>query len=140
MRWKTTDELSDSLEKAAWPEAVIREVMDLLTESGYLDDRRYAGAYTARRRAQGYGDSRIRSELLRKGIPAQYADEALQSDKSSTHESDELSSRLRKAVRKAAIGRNLNDPHDIQKTMASLIRKGYTYREARHAVAEYLSE
>ena len=136
LRWKTTKEMKEALRESAWPESVIRETVDLLTEASYLDDRRYAEAYFARRSAQGFGIRRIRAELLQKGISKELADEVLEAS-----ESDSTSDPgLQKAVRKAMLGKNIEDAHDRQKAVAALIRKGYSYPKAMAAVEEFRGE
>ena len=137
IRWKTTEEMTLSLRDGAWPDIVIRETVDKLLESGYLNDRRFALSFAAHRSAKGYGSRRVLSELLQKGISPTLAREAVQE---STGIGGELEDGLKKALRKAAAGRNLEDLHDRQKAVASLVRKGYSYREAKDAVESLVTD
>ena len=43
------------------------DVIDLLVQKGYLNDRRYAEIYVARRKR--YGPARLREELRNRGVP-----------------------------------------------------------------------
>ena len=137
MRWKTTEEMIQSLSDGAWPDMVIRETVDLLLESGYLNDRRFALSFAAQRSAKGFGGRRILSELLHKGIAPAIAREAVQE---STEIEGEFEDGLKKALRKATAGRDLEDLHDRQKAIASLVRKGYSCREAKDAVELLISD
>jgi SOS response regulatory protein OraA/RecX len=51
------------------------EVIDWLTQKGYLNDRRFAEAYVARRKR--YGRSRLRSELTDRGVSDSIADDVV---------------------------------------------------------------
>ena len=135
-RFRTTAELSKWLRESAWPDAVIQETIKLLLDAGYLDDARYCEAYVARRQAQGYGGRRIRAELLQKGIPRELLDETSTASEDDGFPDDGL----QKALRKAVSGKNLSNPRDFEKAMASLVRRGYSYREARNAVERVRSE
>ena len=52
-----------------------REVLDLLTQKKFLNDRRYAENYVERRKNRGA--SLLRQELIGKGVAAELADEIL---------------------------------------------------------------
>ena len=59
------------------PEA-IDEVVDELSESGVLDDARYAERFTEdRRELNGWGPERIGLDLSRRGVPAELIEPAL---------------------------------------------------------------
>ncbi len=136
IRWRTTEEMKQALREGAWPDMVIRETVDHLLESGYLNDRRFAVSFAAHRSAKGYGSKRVFSELLQKGISRTLAEEVIRSGETD----GETKAGLLKALRKAAAGRDLENLHDRQKAIASLVRKGYSYREAKDAVESLISD
>ena len=129
-RFRTTAEMTRRLRDSAWPEDVIQETIALLLDSGYLDDARYAEAYTARRQAQGYGSRRIRAELLQKGVPREILEKCTPAEESAPAND----TALKKALRRAANGRDLTNPREFQKAVASLIRKGFSFSQAKEAV------
>jgi len=71
-------EMERKLRDRSYPAGVCGEVIDCLTKSGYLDDRRFAErwAESAVRNGRGYGQ-RLRLELLRKGIDREIVTEVV---------------------------------------------------------------
>lgn len=60
------------------PESVADRVVDRLRELGYLDDARFAAAYTSGRfQARGYGPRRILQDLRRRGVSDAVARQAV---------------------------------------------------------------
>ena len=119
-------ELRDKLRRKANPdEAEMEEILDWLTEMGFLDDRSYAASVVCHCGGKGYGRQRAVSELNRRGIDRTLWEEALQE----LPETDEALDRLIRA--------KLRDPGDrdeVRKVYASMMRRGYSHEDVRKAL------
>ena len=121
-------ELRDKLtQKGESPEAAAAAV-DWLCEKGLLDDGRYAGMVVRHYAAKGYGQSRVRQELQRRGVPRELWEESL---RELAEPEDKLD---------AYLASKLKDPDDraqVQRVSAALIRRGFSWEEIRAALARY---
>jgi len=109
------------------------ETVRWLVTLGYINDADYAGLIVRHYSDRGYGVSRIRDELYKRGIPRDLWDEKLAMlDESGT--SDATLEFLRKKLGES------KDKDDLRRATDSLVRRGFTYEEARAAVNKYLSE
>ena len=109
------------------------ETVKWLVELGYINDADYAGLIVRHYSIKGFGISRIRDELYKRGIPRDLWDEKLAMlDESGT--SDATLEFLRKKLGES------KDKDDLRRATDSLVRRGFTYEEARAAVNKYLSE
>lgn len=135
-RARTVREVRQKLAQRGFGEAVAEQVVSRLVERGHLDDEAYARAYArARFETRGHGPQRIRSDLLRRGVPAAFIDVAL----------EELVARedLMEAARRHAEKRwqrlaGEPDPRKRRKKLYDyLLRRGYGY-DTIQKVAEEL--
>lgn len=124
-------EMRDKLvEKGESPENA-EYCADWLCEMGLINDEIYAGMVVRHYAAKGFGQSRIRQELRRHGVPNEYWDEAL----SEMPQQDDKLHRF--------ISSRLTDPNDraqIQKISNSLYRRGFSWDQIKHALNEFTSE
>ena len=124
-------ELRDRLLRAGMSEERAEECLDWLDERRFLDDAEYAGAVARHYAAKGYGAGRVKSELRRRGIGRDLAEEALEELPGNTEMLD------------AFIARRLRDPNDrdsVRKIGAALFRRGYSWEEIRAALRRFHSE
>ncbi len=135
MRSRTQRELREALRLAAYPEAVIERVMERMNEAGYIDDGDFAKGWASSRSAKGMGTRRIRMELRQKGVAQETIEETL-----SELDEDDLFEGAMKVARKAARGKDLSSAADRRKISAALIRRGYDYATARHALSVLIEE
>lgn len=70
-------EVQTRLQQAGFSPPVIAETLDWLQSLGYLDDARFARRYALEKYKRGYGISRIRGELGRRGISSELSDQIL---------------------------------------------------------------
>jgi regulatory protein len=121
-------ELKTYLEgKRVEPDA-IDEVVAELSESGILDDARYAQRFTEdRRELMGWGPERIEQDLSRRGIPADLIESAL----AARTREDELA-----AARGVLAERyeSLEDDRTRNRAWQLLVRRGYDSELAYDAV------
>lgn len=135
VRARSKKELRDALSLCAYPENTVARVLDALEEARYLSDEDFASQWAASRQAKGLGARRIRQELRRKGID----DDAFAEASDILNEESQLQAAL-VCARKAARGKDLNDPNDQRKLLASLARHGFDFSLAKQALASLLSE
>ena len=107
------------------------ETVKWLVELGYINDSDYARLIVSHYSGKSYGTSRIRDELYKRGIPRDMWDEKLASlDETEMH--DTALEFLRKKLRGS------EDKDDLRRVSNALVRRGYSYDEARAAVSRYL--
>ncbi len=121
-------ELRDKLtQKGESPENA-QAAADWLEDRGFLNDERYAAMVARHYAGKGYGVGRVRQELLRRGVPREYWEAALE-------ELPESKDRL-----DAFLRARLRDPEDraqVQKVSAALLRRGFSWEEIRAALARF---
>jgi regulatory protein len=108
-------------------------IMASLTEDRYVDDRRYAAAFTREKSSlQGWGTVKIRFQLRGKGIPDEIISEAL-----GEIDPDKAASKLEKlAADKYRLLQG--DPQCRLKLLKALLSRGYGYDEVEAAVNRIL--
>ena len=124
-------ELKDKLLRRGTDEQSVEDCIAWLDEHGFLDDGEYAGAVARHYTAKGYGAGRVKSELRRRGIERELADETLEALPENTEKID------------AYIARRLNDPKDrdsVRKIGAALFRRGDSWEEIRAALRRFDTE
>ena len=121
-------ELKDKLLRRGVDEQRAEDCVEWLAERGFLDDGEYAGAVARHYSSKGYGAGRVKSELRRRGIERELADETLSELPENTDKLD------------AFIARRLGDPSDrdsVRKVSAALFRRGYSWEEIRAALRRF---
>jgi regulatory protein len=128
VRDRSVAELRGYLEGKRVEPETIDGVIEELSESGILDDARYAERFTEDRRSlMGWGRERIEQDLSRRGIPSELIEPAL-ADRS---REDEL------AAARALLGRRfgpLGDDRARNRAWQLLVRRGYEPELAYDAV------
>ena len=124
----TEAEMREWLVKREAEETEIERTIAFLTENLALDDRAYALAFTADKRdLSGWGQDRIRGDLLRRGIDRHLVEEALAADN--------CESEIERAVRVLKErGADLSDDRGRQRALGLLARRGYEAEEAYAAI------
>ena len=102
---------------------LIEQVLDRLTEQGYLSELRFLTSYVNMRRQKGFGPLRIMLELKQRGIPESQIAESVESN--AQHWS-ELAQRL--AAKKQQQAKT-----PIQQ-MRFLLSRGFSPEQARRAI------
>ena len=100
-----------------------------LIERRLLDDAAYAESVVRSYARRGYGAARIRQELTRRGVDRGTAEAALLGY---APERAQLRALLDKRLRG-----NVSDRKEIDKAVAALQRRGFSWQEIRDALAEY---
>lgn len=108
----------------------IDEVVARCLDYGFINDAEYAAAIARHYAGRGYGPGRVRTELIRRGIPKELWDAALAELPEDTDTIDRvLASRLR--------GRDAGDRKERDKAANALYRRGYSWEDIRAALARY---
>ncbi len=127
-RMYSRKELQTRFSKRGTPSAVADTAIDWLENHGYLDDRQYAQAIVRHYSSKGYGLSRLRSELYKRGIDRELRDEVLTLLPDSSQTIDRL---LRNRLH------NPEDRDELRKAGSYLSRRGFTWEEITAAIERY---
>lgn len=104
-------------------DATLELVFGRLVERGYLDDQKFAEYYVENRfTRKGASQRRLRSELMKKGVPGSIIANVL--EESPRDEQDEL----QKAIAKK------RSRYNNSKLLAYLVRQGFEYQMAKDAI------
>jgi regulatory protein len=124
-RPRSAGELRARLLEKDWTDAAtVDEVLQRLSEYGYLDDEKFAQNYAAYQlRQKSVGRRRLERELRQRKVDAETAEAALDEVFSEVSEDELLDAAIAKRLR--AKGRP-NTPAEIQNLAAFLFRRGFT--------------
>lgn len=134
LRPMSRKELAKKLTEKGEDRDISENVSERMAELGLIDELSYSRAVVRHYAEKGFGRSRIISELIRRGIPRDLFEEALE-------EMPDQEDRIDSFIR-----RRLTDPGDrkeIKRISDALFRKGYSWSEIRAAferVGEDLNE
>ena len=111
------------------------EAVSQMKEYGYLDDRRYAGKLARKFvEVRKYGKNRAKMMMIQKGLGPSIADEAL-----SRYSADDMVEEITAIIEKKYMDKLSADGNEgmkeMQKVMAALARRGYSYEDIKKAVS-----
>jgi regulatory protein len=116
-------ELERRLREKNYPEPIIRQVIQRLKEYRYLDDQAFARQWARDRiTRRGWGPSRLRFELKRKGIAKEWIEETL---RELFEERDEETLALDLITHRLK-GQGLGDVREQRRWFSYLLRRGYS--------------
>ena len=107
------------------------ETVRWLTQLGYINDSDYATLIVRHYSSKGFGVARIKDELYKRGIPKDMWDDKL----ASLDDEDMQDTALEFLTKKL---RGSDDKDDIRRAYDALIRRGFSFDDARAAVNKYL--
>ena len=108
------------------------ETVRWLVELGYINDSDYATLIVRHYSSKGYGEARIRDELFKRGIPRDLWDDVLSGLDSADMEVIALEF-LKKKLRGS------DDKDDLQRALNALVRRGFSFDDARAAINRYIA-
>ena len=129
-RERTTGEIREYLESREHPVDIIEETIALLVQRRYLDDRRYAEAFTRLQGSREKGPTVIRQKLKAKGILL--GDSEISIIVEAAQGKSDLE-RAREIVEKRYPDFS-TDLKVAQKAYLALVRRGFSYSIAREVV------
>jgi len=106
------------------------ETVQWLVELGYINDSDYATLIVRHYSGKGYGVTRIKDELYKRGIARDLWDEKLDDIDESEMEDTALA-----FIKKKMRGGTEKD--DLRRASDALVRRGYSYEEAKSAINRY---
>ena len=121
-------ELSKKLREKGFDPETADYCVDWVTERGLLNEESYAAAIVRHYAAKGYGESRVRQELQRRGLSRELWEDALAAMPEDTAKIDRF------------IAQRLTDPDDqdaVRKLTAALFRRGFGMEEIRRALERF---
>ena len=124
-------ELYDRLTSKGESQENSEETVAWLVSLGYINDETYALQIVEHYSYKGYGLARVRDELYKRGIPRDMWDSvltAIDNDGASDAAVAFLSKKLRGSL----------EQNDIRKARDALVRRGFSYDDAKLAVTKYL--
>jgi len=149
---KSAKEIARKLAEKEFSPVSIARVMGLLTKNGYIDDTAFAEQLIRHRyNTSGHGKKRIVGELVQKGVSKQDIiaafnlvfdeDEAYaEIDASADAEFAAATMALEKKLRSRDIDDIADDPKEIQRLVAFLARRGFTYDVIKRVMTRLLEE
>lgn len=109
-------------------QALLREVVEQLTQDGLLSDERFTETYLRYRSSKGFGPIRIGAELREKGVAEHVIGQYLNS-------SDEKWYRLALVVKNKKFGSDTTkDIHEKARQMRFLVNRGFVRDQVNKAV------
>lgn len=104
-------------------------IVNALADDGFVDERRYAGAFTREKaRLTGWGPIKISAALVAKGIPRDIIKEAI--EEASDDEAMSKLTSLLKAKQRTVEG----EPDAKLRLIRFALQRGYEYNQVRKAV------
>ena len=123
-------ELSDKLIKN-YPEDLCRLVVDLMCEHGLIDVEKYSEKLYRAYINKGWGKSKIRFELRRKGLP----DSLISQQEEEYDTEDFIDEIIRLVNKKYADKLDFSDYKSVQRVTAALARRGFGYEDIKLALS-----
>lgn len=115
-------------EKGETPENA-EAAADWLEDIGALNEGDYARSIVRHYSARGYGIQRIRQELLRRGIPRELWEDAME-------EQSDPDDRILAFINQKMRGHE-GDPRQLKRTTDALLRRGFRWEEIRAGLNRY---
>lgn len=132
-RARTTGELRRTLGDKGFAADIVDDTVAALEQMGLVDDAAHAVAYARGRFAgRGHGPSRIRKDLVQRGVAKEHIEAAL----ATLAEAEDVAGRARDdaAKRWASLASEADPRRRRKKTLDFLLRRGHSFDDARQAV------
>ncbi|MBN1778140.1 MAG: regulatory protein RecX [Clostridiales bacterium] len=136
LRARSRSEIETWLTDACYLADTVEIVLTKLQGNGLLNDRTFAAQWARERSARQIGKARILHELRRKGVENALAEQAVaaldleQQDANACKLAEKLAKRYRNDTAENA----------RRKTIQAMLRRGYSYGEAKRALEEILGD
>ena len=128
IRERSSEELRMRLRGAGFTPETIDGVILRLQEIGYLDDLKFARDYVAEKRRSGWGDRRVRQELMRKGVGREAIETVLAEDLADDEAASEQWEVLLALVRRRFGSEFRTDSGAAERRLAGFMaRRGYDW-------------
>jgi len=140
-RAMSAGELRQKLEGRAEQPGDVRPVLERLRQHGYLDDRRFAEAYsTARLANEGFGKMRVLKDLRRRRVAPGLARETVDQVFEGADECALILEYLRRKYRRVVLETFLAEPRNLASAYRRLRTAGFTAGNAIHVLKRYSAQ
>lgn len=123
-------ELYDKLIKN-YPADLCDYVVELMTDFGYIDEQKYLEKLYAAYMNKGWGKSKIRFELKRKGLP----ESLIREHEEEYDEKDFIDEIIQLVNKKYSSKLDFDDYASVQRVTAALARRGFGYEDIKTALS-----
>ncbi|MCE5318937.1 MAG: recombination regulator RecX [Parachlamydia sp.] len=120
MRSYTTIEMWRWLKEKGVLEKDIGALLEECKKLGYLNDQQWLESFVRTQRARRYGQRTIALKLMQKGFSEREISKAL------SEEGGDEEAAIRHLLQSRYRSRDISDPHQRQKVIASLARRGFS--------------
>ncbi len=128
-------ELYDKLIKN-YPDDLCETVVDMMIEFGYIDEEKYTRKLYRSYVNKGWGKSKIRFELKRKGLPVSLIEQCEEE-----YNSEDYVEQIIQLVNKKYINKlDFSDYASVQRVTAAVARRGFDYEDIKIALQEIKDE
>jgi regulatory protein len=138
-RFNSVAELRTKLRAKRFEAAEIDEALARLTEEGWIDDERFAGAFVRTRQMKKIGSRRIERELQAAGVDRETAQKVIRENSDPDREREDLTAAYAKR-RRLLVRRHgaeyLESDEGRKKLTAFLLKQGYDAALIRSVVKE----
>lgn len=129
-------DIAMKLSRSGLPPAESRKIMQQLIDGKFIDDARYAKAFTSDKlRFSGWGRRRIQAYLAMKRIPSQMISEAMDDIDPVLY-----SETLRKVAKAKAAALDITDRDDRNKLLRHIVQRGFEIPAAMETIRELIRE
>ncbi|MBN1321037.1 MAG: regulatory protein RecX [Thermoleophilia bacterium] len=141
IRERARREIEIRLQRAGFEPDIVGDTVAWLEGLGYLDEQRFTERYAAEKLTQGWGQRRVRAELLRKGVERRVVDETLDARAGAEGDVGEELEAVAALARKR-FGREFAvDPETASRRLAGFMaRRGYDWDAVRSVTRTLVSE
>ncbi len=128
-------ELYDKLIKN-YPDDLCIMVVDMMVDFGYIDEEKYAKKLYRSYMNKGWGKSKIRFELKRRGLPMSLIEIYEQE-----YDSEDYVEQIIQLVNKKYINKlDFSDYQSVQRVTAAMARRGFDYEDIKIALNKIREE
>ncbi|MGM0369418.1 MAG: regulatory protein RecX [Bacillota bacterium] len=136
-RQRSRQEIKERLLRKDYELEVVKQVIQILEQLDYIDDREFAISWTKDRITKGFGPYRIRRQLKEKGVAKDLIESVLEEEYSSQLEYD-LAEKL--ATKKRVHYKDA-DPYERRNKLSQVLkRKGFSFEIINFVLDDLLEE
>jgi regulatory protein len=136
-RQRSRQEIKERLLRKDYELEVVKQVIQILEQLDYIDDREFAISWTKDRITKGFGPYRIRRQLKEKGVAKELIESSLEEEYPSQLEYDlaaELATKKRVHYKDA-------DPYERRNKLSQVLkRKGFSFETINLVLDDLLEE
>ncbi len=134
MRAYATLEIRRWLKEKGVEEAIAEQLLEEFQQLGFLNDTAWLASFVRMQRARRYGGRTIALKLMQKGFSKEEIAEALSSE-----ETVDEGAAIEKLLATRFKSRDLKEPRERQKVVASLVRRGFSLELIFNIIGQFVN-